>query len=195
MHTPGAHTATSDSGKPPLDRAARTANLLGALSLEAARVQKEAALAAVGEAGAAAEALDTIAAYPGRTIEQLRAGLGLSQPGAARLVDRLAKAGWVDRGGPGGRRGFELRVTAEGERVLDELFAARRAALLELLAPLSAAEAGQLTTLLEKLVAAPIGSRTDLERLCRMCERRTCRRCPVARALNRVEPRPRRRAP
>src|ERR687894_3026946 len=98
MHTPGDHTATPDSGKPPLDPAARTANLLGALSLEAARVQKEAALAAVGEAGAAAEALDTIAAYPDRTIEQLRAGLGLSQPGAARLVDRLAKGGL----GPGG---------------------------------------------------------------------------------------------
>jgi MarR family transcriptional repressor of emrRAB len=186
MHTSSAHVANPDSQKPPLDRAARTANLLGALSLEAARVQKEAALAAVGEAGAAAEALDTIAAYPDRTIEQLRAGLGLSQPGAARLVDRLAKAGWVERAGPGGRRGFELRITAEGVRVLDELFAARRAALSALLAPLSDSDAAQLTKLLEKLVAAPIGNRTDLERLCRLCERRTCRSCPVACALDRI---------
>jgi MarR family transcriptional regulator, negative regulator of the multidrug operon emrRAB len=188
MHTSGAHAANADSEKPPLDAAARTANLLGALSLEAARVQKEAAIAAVGEAGAAAEALDTIAAYPDRTIEQLRAGLGLSQPGAARLVDRLAKAGWVERGGPGGRRGFRLRVTAEGERVLDELFTARRVALEALLAPLTEAESAQLAGLIEKLVAAPIGNRTDLERLCRLCERRTCRSCPVACALDRLQP-------
>jgi MarR family transcriptional regulator, negative regulator of the multidrug operon emrRAB len=184
MHTSGRYKANPDPQKPPLERSARTANLLGALSLEAARVQKDAAMATVGEAGAAAEALDTIAAYPDRTIEQLRAGLGLSQPGAARLVDRLAKAGWVERAGPGGRRGFQLRITAEGERVLDELFAARRAALTELLAPLSKAESRQFTELLEKLVAAPIGNRIDLERLCRLCERRTCRRCPVAGALH-----------
>src|SRR4051794_2264352 len=37
----------------------------------------------------AAGALVTIAAHPNRTVEQLRAPLGLSQPGAARLVQRL----------------------------------------------------------------------------------------------------------
>ena len=47
----------------------------------------------VGETGAAASALVTIDAYPGRTIEQLRGPLGLSQPGAVRLVERLAAAG------------------------------------------------------------------------------------------------------
>jgi DNA-binding MarR family transcriptional regulator len=186
MHIRTRHAANRDSRKPPLDPAARTANLLGALSLEAARVQKDAATAAVGEAGAAAEALDTIAAYPDRTIEQLRAGLGLSQPGAARLVERLAKAGWVERAGPGGRRGFELRITAEGERVLDELFAARRAALAPMLAVLTDAEREQLAGLLEKVLASRICNRTDLERVCRLCERRTCRTCPVARALDLV---------
>src|SRR5688572_21692095 len=65
----------------------RVANLLGALALEAADVQEAAARPVVGQGGAAAAALVTIAAHPGRSIEQLRAPLGLSQPGAVRLVD------------------------------------------------------------------------------------------------------------
>ncbi len=158
---------------------ARTANLLGALALEAARLM-EAVREPVGETGAAASALVTIGAYPGRTIEQLRAPIGLSQPGAVRLVERLAEAGWVERAGSRGRRGFELRLTEAGQRVADELLARRRTALAELLDPLSEAEQRRLETLLEKLLAARTNERADLERLCRLCERRVCVRCPVA---------------
>jgi DNA-binding MarR family transcriptional regulator len=161
---------------------ARTANLLGALALEAAGAQDAAATPVVGQAGAAAAALVTIAAHPGRTIERLRAPLGLSQPGAVRLVERLVAAGWVEREGAGGRRGLELRLTPGGEVVLDDLLAARRAALAGLLDPLSKSERAQLSSLLEKLLAARTGDRADLERLCRLCEWRICRRCPVARA-------------
>jgi MarR family transcriptional regulator, negative regulator of the multidrug operon emrRAB len=166
---------------------ARLANLLGALSLEAARLQ-EAVHEPVGQAGAAAAALDTIGAYPGRTIEQLRAPLGLSQPGAVRLVERLVAAGWVDRGGSRGRHGFELRLTGAGEAVLDELLARRRTVLSELLDPLSEPERVLLAGLLEKLLAARTGHRGDLERLCRLCERRVCERCPVAAAWRRPSP-------
>jgi DNA-binding MarR family transcriptional regulator len=163
----------------------RTANLLGALSLEAAGALEAAAHPVVGQAGAAAAALVTIAAHPGRTIEQLRAPLGLSQPGAVRLVERLVGAGWVERSGPGGRRGLELRLAPDGEAVLDDMLTARRAALAELLEPLSRREQDQLARLLEKLLAARTGDRSDLERLCRLCERRTCSRCPVAGAAGR----------
>ena len=158
---------------------ARTANLLGALALEATRVM-ESVREPVGQAGAAASALVTIGAYPGRTIEQLRAPLGLSQPGAVRLVERLASGGWVERAGSRGRRGFELRLTEAGEAVVDELLSRRRAALAELMDPLSGAERRQLETLLEKLLVARTNDRADLERLCRLCERRVCVRCPVA---------------
>jgi MarR family transcriptional repressor of emrRAB len=171
-------------------QAARTANLLGALALEAAGAQQEATVPVVGQAGAAAAALVTIAARPGRSIEQLRAPLGLSQPGAVRLVERLVGAGWVERTGPGGRRGLELRLTPEGEALLDDLLAARRAALAELLQPLSERERAQLTGLLEKLLGARTADRADLERLCRLCEWRTCRRCPVAGAVRRGGVRP-----
>jgi MarR family transcriptional regulator, negative regulator of the multidrug operon emrRAB len=158
---------------------ARIANLLGALALEAGRLM-EAVREPVGESGAAASALVTIGAYPGRTIEQLRAPLGLSQPGAVRLVERLARAGWVERTGSRGRRGFELWLTDAGQSVVDELLARRRAALAELLDPLSDTERRQLEPILEKLLAARTNDRADLERLCRLCERRVCARCPVA---------------
>jgi MarR family transcriptional regulator, negative regulator of the multidrug operon emrRAB len=158
-----------------LSRDARTANLLGALGLEAASVVQ-------AGRGATMSALVTIAAHPDRTIEELREPLGLSQPGAARLVQRLVDAGWVERRGPGGRGGLRLTATAAGHAVLDELFAARRAALLELLEPLSAAERDQLAAMLERLLAARTTGVTGAKRLCRLCERRTCERCPVARA-------------
>jgi MarR family transcriptional regulator, negative regulator of the multidrug operon emrRAB len=171
------HTETGER------KTARLANLVGALSLEAAGALETATRPVVGQAGAAAAALVTIAAHPGRTIEQLRAPLGLSQPGATRLVERLTGAGWVERAGPGGRRGLALELTPRGQAALDELLAARRAVLTELLAPLAPRERTQLTELLEKMLAARSGDRSDLERLCRLCEWRICDRCPVAGAV------------
>ena len=161
----------------------RLANLLGALALEGAGALEAATRPVVGQAGAAAAALVTIAAHPGRTIEKLRTPLGLSQPGAVRLVERLAEAGWVERTGPSGRRGLALDLTPQGHAVLDELLTARRTALAELLEPLTPRERTQLTSLLEKLLAARSGDRSDLERLCRLCEWRNCDRCPVAGAV------------
>jgi MarR family transcriptional repressor of emrRAB len=172
----------------PAGQAARTSNLLGALALEAARVQEEATRAAVGQAGAATAALVVIAASPGRTIEQIRGPLGLSQPGAARLIERLAQEGWIDRGGPGGRRGLQISLTAAGVQVFDELLVARRAVLWQLLEPLSGPELAQLSDLFEKLLAARTGDRADLERLCRVCERRVCSHCPVGHALDAMLP-------
>jgi MarR family transcriptional regulator, negative regulator of the multidrug operon emrRAB len=159
----------------------RATNLLGALALEAAGAMN-AVHEPVGQAGAAAPALVTIGAYPGRTIEQLRAPLGLSQPGAVRLVERLARAGWVERAGSRGRHGFELRLTDAGQDVVDQLLASRREGLEELLDPLTTRERVQLERLLEKLLAGRTHNRGDLERLCRLCERRVCERCPVAAA-------------
>jgi DNA-binding MarR family transcriptional regulator len=158
-----------------LSRDARTANLLGALGLEAATVMPTAG-------GSATGALVTIAAHPDRTVEELRGPLGLSQPGAARLVQRLVDAGWVDRSGPGGRGGLRLRPTETGLEVVDEFLQARRAALLELLAPLSPAERDTLAGLLERMLAARTEGVPGAKRVCRLCERRVCRRCPVARA-------------
>src|SRR5690348_5548715 len=134
----------------------RTANLLGALALEASRAQESAAEAVVGQSGAAAAAIVVIAARPGTSIEYLRGPLGLTQPGTTRLVGRLVQSGWVDRAGPGGRGGVQLTLTAAGRRLFEQMLAARRAALLDLLAPLAAAQREQLGDLLETLLAARV---------------------------------------
>jgi DNA-binding MarR family transcriptional regulator len=158
-----------------LSQDARTANLVGALGLEAATVVP-------AGRGASMAALVTIAAHPNRTVEELREPLRLSQPGAARLVHRLVDAGWVERGGSGGRGGLRLRVTDAGLRMVDELLEARRAALLELLEPLSERERDQLAGMLERMLVARTEGTVEAKRLCRLCERRVCERCPVARA-------------
>jgi DNA-binding MarR family transcriptional regulator len=164
----------------------RAANLLGALALEVSRAQERAADEVVGQSGAAAAALVVIAARPGTSIEYLRGPLGLTQPGTTRLVERLVRAGWVDRAGPGGRRGLQLTLTASGRRIFEKVLDARRAALVELLAPLAPAQRQQLAGLLEPLLAARVHGRPDLERLCRLCERRACSRCPVGSELDRI---------
>src|SRR4051812_33047586 len=174
----------SRSGAP--ENLDRTANLLGALALEATRAQERAVEAVVGQSGAAAAAIVVIAASPGRTIEQLRGPLELTQPGATRLVERLVRAGWVDRAGPGGRRGLRLTLTAAGRRVFEEMLEARRAALTELLAPLPPDRREQLGEALETLLASRVHGRPDLERVCRLCERGVCERCPVGGELDRL---------
>jgi MarR family transcriptional regulator, negative regulator of the multidrug operon emrRAB len=171
------HTAPGDL------QTARTINLFGALALEAVTAQEQAATAAVGQAGAAAGALVTIGAHPNKTLEELRIPLGLSQPGTTRLIDRLVGAGWVERSGVGGRHGLQLRLTPAGWEVVERIFAARRAALAELLAPLSAADRKRLETMLERLLAARTHDGWDARRMCRVCERPVCSRCPVAHAV------------
>jgi hypothetical protein len=99
-------------------------------------------------------------------------------------VERLVQAGWVERGGSAGRRGLQLTLSAAGREVLDDLLAARRAALAEALSPLTAAQHEQLGEILEALLAARVGGRADLERVCRLCERGTCDRCPVGHKLD-----------
>jgi DNA-binding MarR family transcriptional regulator len=166
------------------DTQTRTANLLGALALEAAHAQQEAVREVVGQAGAAAAALALVGAAPGRTIEQLRGPLGLSQPGATRLFDRLAREGWIDRGATPGHRGLRLVLTTAGEQTLLRILAARRAVLTDLLRPLAGPELSRLAALLERMLAARTTGRAALERLCRLCERGACRQCPVGEAMD-----------
>jgi DNA-binding MarR family transcriptional regulator len=167
----------------------RVANLLGALALEATTVQVEAGDAVLGQSGSAVSALVTIAAHPDRIVEELRAPLGLSQPGAGRLVQRLVDAGWVERAGPGGRGGHRLTATAAGRALLDQVFDARRAALHDLLEPLDEQELQGFATMLERLLAARTTDIVSAKHLCRRCERRSCSACPVAAAVRDSVPR------
>lgn len=159
----------------------RVSNLLGAFALEATTAQTQAGEGVLGQGGATVSALVTVAAHPQRTVEELRAPLGLSQPGATRLVQRLVDAGWVERSGPGGRGGHRLTVTDAGRALLDQIFDARRAALLALLEPLDETERQDLVAMLERLLASRTTGLVSAKHLCRLCERRACAACPVAR--------------
>jgi MarR family transcriptional repressor of emrRAB len=163
-------------------RSERDRNVIGAFALAAADALRRAAEDEVGQSGAAAGALITIDAYRGRSIEQLRGPLGLSQPGAVRLVERLEARGWVERR-PSPGRATALHLTADGEGLLKRILAARAAALDALLAPLPEGEVAALAAAAEDALAAATTDRPTLERLCRLCERAACERCPVAGAL------------
>src|SRR4051794_21487615 len=130
------------------DHDARLANLLGATGLHVADAELAAVEDRLGLGGGAAAALVTLGARAGWSAEQLRGGLRLSQPGAARLFERLVRAGYVERRQALGRT-RPLGLTPAGERVVDELLEARRTALEGLLAPLGAADREALSGLLE----------------------------------------------
>jgi MarR family transcriptional regulator, negative regulator of the multidrug operon emrRAB len=160
----------------------RTGNLAGAWSLAVTDAVRRAVEGAAGGGGAVPAALVTIDAYPGETMEHLGAALRLSQPGTLRLVERLENEGWARRR-PGPGRAAGLVLTAAGRRAKDRSLAARDRTLAQLLDPLSAPERAQLAELLEKLLAAQTDDRVALTRLCRLCHRAECERCPVSAAL------------
>ncbi len=161
---------------------ARCANLLGAASLAIGGAIRDAVERESGFGGALPAALVTLDAYPGHSVEQLRTALGLSQPGAVRLVDRLEAEGWAERR-PREGRGLALSLTPAGRRVVERMLAAREDALTAMLAPLTPGERTELMGMLEKLLAAQTHDRAALEHLCRLCRRAVCERCPVAGAL------------
>jgi DNA-binding MarR family transcriptional regulator len=157
----------------------RDVNLVGAFALAAADALRQAAERSLGQGASAPAALITIGAYPGRTIEQLRRPLGLSQPGALRLVERLEDAGWVERRAANGR-GVALSLTPSGEQVVADLLQARDTSLGRLLSSLSASQLREMAAAAEVVLAAQTDGRHDLERLCRLCDRDHCPACPVA---------------
>src|ERR671915_1052511 len=122
---------------------AREANLVGALALAVGDRIAEAADPAVG--GSAAEALVTLAgAGAGGTIDSLAKVVGLTHSGAVRLVDRLARAGLVERRVGADQRSVALHLTPEGRRAARRVLARREAAIESVLAPLTARERADL---------------------------------------------------
>jgi DNA-binding MarR family transcriptional regulator len=74
---------------------------------------------------------------------------GTTQPGMSALVNRLAESGYVQRvADPTDRRAALVRITAEGQLVLDERRAARTAALLVEIEALPAAHRDALVNAL-----------------------------------------------
>lgn len=161
----------------------RTANLLGTVALAVVDRIEATAREILNRAGETPAALVVIGYGLGPSNDQLRRILGLSHPGSVRLVDRLVADGLVERRSGLDRRAVALHLTAEGHAAREALLQGRLAAIRPLLTPLSGPEQEHLGALLHKMLASL--DTTDLERctLCRLCDDRVCRDCPIPAAF------------
>lgn len=168
------------------DRAA-TANVLGAVALTVASQITEAVTPAAGRSESAASALSALFHFPGDpTVDRLSQILGLTHSGGVRMVDRLAKAGLVERGPGTDGRSRSVRLTARGRRAARRLSDQRIAYLSSLLADLSPDEAAVLHSLLDRVMGQVVQRKEGGAWICRMCDLRACGRatgdCPAANA-------------
>jgi DNA-binding MarR family transcriptional regulator len=125
-------------------------------------------------------ALVLISSHAGVGVDWLYSRLGLTQSGTVRLVDRLAAAGLVARGTPGGRRGIPLTLTATGRERLEQALAGRAGALATATAALRPDEQELLAGLLAKALAGRPRDRAEADVACRLCDWPGCPRpCPV----------------
>jgi MarR family transcriptional regulator, negative regulator of the multidrug operon emrRAB len=171
---------------------ARLANLLGAHALRVSDRVDAAVDDATGLGPTQAAALVSLASFAeGEPQESLRAALDLSQPGAVRVVDRLAAAGLVSRrrGRQDGRQTL-IHLTPKGRRMADRALAARSRALASEVDELSSGDRAAVTDALERLLAAATDGRATARRICRMCDGDACghpARCPVTVAADACE--------
>ncbi|WP_207480936.1 MarR family winged helix-turn-helix transcriptional regulator [Arenibaculum pallidiluteum] len=158
----------------------RIENIAGALSLAIADELLRAAESRAPEAGSAAAALTLLGHVPGLPIERLRRALGLSHPGAVRLVDRLQADGLVARQpSERDRRAVALVLTPEGEKACAAILAARQGTLARALAALSPEERAVFGRLAEKMLRAALQSEEHAYTVCRLCDPGACTDCPV----------------
>lgn len=168
-----------------------TSNLLAAAALSVTDAVRGATERELGLGGGAAAALVTLAAFPGRPLAELTAALGISQPGTARLLDRLVAAGWAERRQTAGRE-LSVVLTVAGSERVDRVLWARETAVLELLAALKPEDLDALRGPLIGLLESRAAKGRDPRHLCRLCDRSVCARsqdvrCPVAAGASREE--------
>ena len=147
---------------------ARLAQLLGVLALAATDRFRGRLEGTLGRGGAHAAALIHLDAYPGDSIEALRAVLGISQPGTVALVNRLEADGLVSRRSGADARTRALHPTPAGRSAARRVLADRHRELDRILAPLGRQERETLEPLLETLVANLAHDRGGALTVCRL---------------------------
>jgi DNA-binding MarR family transcriptional regulator len=157
----------------------RTANLLGAVGLAVADRMEAVARDVLARAGETPAALVVIGYGFGPSNDQLRHILGLSHPGAVRLVDRLVADGLVERRGGRDRRAVALYLSERGMVLREQLLAGRLSAIGSLLGPLTGTEQEALAALLHKMLSSLDATDWERRSLCRMCDDRVCGECPI----------------
>jgi MarR family transcriptional regulator, negative regulator of the multidrug operon emrRAB len=161
---------------------ARLANMLGVLAVALADGLEGASARTAGQGGGAAAALVQIATRPGLSIDELRRRIALSHSAVVRLVDRLVERGLVRRARSAtDARAATLILTADGVRLADEVLAARRELLGDVVGRLSTEGRRELEASVEWLLRGLPASAAECCVMCRLCRLEDCPldRCPV----------------
>jgi DNA-binding MarR family transcriptional regulator len=125
------------------------------LGAESSRLYRQ-RLAPLGLEPHHARALRYVGSADGLSQQALADDLGLARSRIVVLVDELERRNLVKRRpSPSDRRAYALRLTAKGEKLLQQVIGASREHENDLCAPLSADERAQLTSLLQRLAARP----------------------------------------
>ena len=165
----------------------RLSQLLGVLSLAATDRFRRAVEGSLGRGGAHAAALVHLDAYPGESVNGLAGILGVSQPAAVKVADRLTADGLLERRTGADRRTRPLHLTRAGRVAAARILSERAGELTGLLGVLEPAEREQLEPLLERLVAGLADDRPGALQVCRLCDREACcgspRGCPMEHAI------------
>jgi MarR family transcriptional repressor of emrRAB len=152
----------------------RLAQLLGVLALAATDRFRSAIEGSLGRGGAHAAALVHLDAYPGESVNGLAGILGVSQPAAVKVADRLTADGLLERRPGADRRTRALYLTRAGRVAAARVLSDRAGELTGLLGVLEPTEREELEPLLEKLVAARADDRPAVLGVCRICDRGVC---------------------
>jgi DNA-binding MarR family transcriptional regulator len=165
----------------------RLAQLLGVLSLAATDRFRRAVEGSLRRGGAHAAALVHLDAHPGESVNGLARILGVSQPAAVKVADRLTADGLLERRTGADRRTRTLHLTRAGRVAAAQVLSDRSDELTGLLGVLEPAEREGLEPLLEKLVAALADDRSGALKVCRLCDRKVCcgstSGCPMEHAI------------
>ncbi|MDF3313773.1 MarR family transcriptional regulator [Rhodococcus sp. T2V] len=164
----------------------RTANLLGAASLALTDLTVGGATSVRRLSASSSAALVSLFAHPGLSVSELGRRVGLSQPAAARMVDSLEADDLVERiPSPANRRWMTVRPTPQGNRLAQQLLRGRSAPLVDTVAKLDERDQQALAALLEKILTHVYEETGQGQRICRLCDPKSCTRsapCPVGQA-------------
>lgn len=158
----------------------RDANVIGAMSILIGDAIQAATEVGGVERGPEAAALCMIAHMPGLGVEEIRIGVGLSHPGAVRLIDRLQGQGRVERRACArdGRR-VALHLTPTGAAAAAAILDGRAAAIRATLSGLDDADRALLARLADKALRNAVATEAAALRTCRLCDESACSDCPV----------------
>ena len=179
---------------------ARLANLLGAVATGVMDRVGAACAEAAQLSGAGPEALIVMLDFsPEGSVHTLSQAVGLTHSGAVRLVDRLAKAGWVTRRAGDDARSVKIGLTRRGRTVAERVRARRNEELAKALDGLTPRQRNDLlhtcelvvaNLTLQRLAQRAAGALPAGGALCRMCDFAACGRpsgrCPAAREAART---------